>query len=345
MVISQGTIIGFFLAGLLPILMILASLFFLRRSHKYTFTAIVLGFAVYFLGFQVLTMYLLSLIGSIPGMENLQNDQRNIVLFAVLFALVQSILHAPLMYLGMKWVRRGRWTVYDAVVIGISYNIYNAVNQAMANIRNGRIAEVVNKGEIETLVSEDVTIDVVNQYVQDMQSSTLFDYVSEVLSFVLVLLLMVLVAVLAYHGMKRKNFRFVMLASGIQFVTVFISCLAPTDPVWLHFLILLAMIALLGGGLYLYFRWYRNQQILLAQQRKEFKERKQAEYKAKVAAKEAAAKEAQAAEKKAAAELEEARKAAQEAPAEPEDRDYFIPQKAPEGPQDLPEDDLSDEKQ
>ncbi len=344
MVIPQSSIIGFFIAGLLPVLFIIGSLLFLRRQHKFRFTAAVLGFAAFYLCFQVLTMYSLSFIGSvIPGMENLQNDHSNIVLFAALFALMQSIFLAPILYLAMRWVRRGNWSVYDAVAVGISYNIYNAFNMALTNIRNGRIADIANKGELESLVSEEVTIDVVNQYVEDMKTFTIFDSISEVLGVVMLTMLMVLVAVLVYHGMKRKNFRFVMLAAGIQFVTVFLSCIAPSDPMWLHFLVIVAMMAALAAGIVLYFRWYRKQQILLAQQRKEFKERKQAEYKAKIAAKEAAAKEAAAAEKKAAEELAEAKKAAEEAPEEPEDRDFFVPKKV-YGPQDLPEDDLSGEK-
>ena len=303
MTIATSTIVGFFIAGIVPLMFIIGGLYKLRRIHKYPLIAIVLGFAVYFLSGQFLTSMSYSLLTSIPAVNDYLTSRDHILVYYLVISLLPSLFLAPIAYLFLSWLRRGKWTIYDAIAAGISYWIYNAVSLAFGYANEARISTMVNNGTVYTLVSETVTREEIDGYLKILQTADIWQCLLEVLDFLLLALTVIFVFVLTYHAMKRKKFAFALLGMAIQFAVLFTSDYCSIMlPTWGYAIVLFLDIAAVGAGLYLYYRWYTNQRMILTQQRNEFKARKHAEYLEKIAAKEAEAKEAAAPEAKKAAE-------------------------------------------
>ncbi len=293
MTIARSTIVGFVLAGVLPLMFIIYGFYRLRRIHKFPIISVVLGFAVYFLSGQILTSVSYSLLTEIRAVNAFLTSQDHLVIYYLVLSLLPALFLAPIAYLFLKWIRRGKWTVYDAIASGISYWIYNAASLAYGYANEARIAKMVNDGTVYSLVNEAVTREEIDDYLAIMQTADIWQCLLEILDFVLVALTVVLIFVLVYHGMKRGKFVFALYGMAIQFAVLFTSdYFSIVLPTWGYAIVLFLDVAAVAGGLYLYFRWYNNQRILLTRQRKEFKARKHAEYLEKIAAKEAAEREA-----------------------------------------------------
>ena len=134
-------------------------------------------------------------------------------------------------------------------------------------------------------------IDVINDYVNTiLKSASLSQCLAQVLYFITTVLMSVLIFMLLYHGMKRQKPIYILYGIGIHSSSLYIAYLGTMTPIWSYCLILLVLAAAYCTGIWFDFRWYHRQQQILLQQRREFKERKNAEYRAKIAAKEEAAK-------------------------------------------------------
>lgn len=292
MVISQSTITGFYIASVGQIMMIALALFFLHRKHPFRFTSVVVGIGVYFLASQLLTSICYSALSSIPAVQEYLNNPDNAIFYYLMLAVLTALFMSPVAFVVFKFVRKGSWNVYEAVAGGISYWIYSGVTSTMNYINQAKIADMANKGDLSSLLSEQITQADIDAYIEVLKQASLGQCLAQLVFFASMIAMSVLIFILIYHGMKRQKLQFVFFGIGIHFTVLFTSYMATLAPLWVYCVCIVVLGLLMGAGIYLYFRWYRRQQLLLLQQRKEFKARKQQEYQEKIAAK---AKEGQAA--------------------------------------------------
>ena len=276
--IPQSTIIGFYIAGAIPMFVLVLGLVLLRTHHTYSFASVVVGFATFFLCNQIL----------IPGVKGFMDQPSNMLIYYLILSIVTVILVGPIGYLGLKLVRRDRCTIYDAMAAGISYWIYTAVTNSMEYINEGKIADLYNKNELATLVTEEITMTDIIEYVNVLKTASLGQLLVQCAYFILMVATTVLVFLMVYHALKRQNFLYVLLGTAVYFVVLFGSYLAFLPNFTIYVIgVFTLLIAVIGSTLF-YLRWYRQQQINLAIKRREFKEKRHAEYQAKIAAREAA---------------------------------------------------------
>lgn len=291
MVIPQSTIVGFYIASAAQILLLAVALFVLQKKHPFRFTSVVVGFGVYFIASQILTSFTYRILQMIPGFSAVFESSDHVLLYYLLLAFLTAVYMSPVAFMTLKLVRKGKWNLYEAIASGISYWLYTALYSCMTYINQAKIADIANKGQLETLVTEDTTIDVINDYVNTiLKSASLSQCLAQVLYFITMVMMSILIFMLLYHGMKRQKPIYILYGIGIHFASLYIAYLGTMTPIWSYCLILLVLAAAYCTGIWFYFRWYHRQQQILLQQRREFKERKNAEYRAKIAAKEEAAK-------------------------------------------------------
>ena len=171
--IPQSTIIGFYIAGAIPMFVLVLGLVLLRTHHTYSFASVVVGFATFFLCNQILGPVIYSLLDLIPGVKGFMDQPSNMLVYYLILSIVTVILVGPIGYLGLKLVRRDRCTIYDAMAAGISYWIYTAVTNSMEYINEGKIADLYNKNELATLVTEEITMTDIIEYVNVLKTASL----------------------------------------------------------------------------------------------------------------------------------------------------------------------------
>ena len=288
MVISQSTITGFYIASIGQILILALALYFLHRKHPFRFTSVVVGIGVYFLASQLLTSISYSALSSIPAVQEYLNNPDHAILYYLMLAALTALFMSPVAFVVLKFVRKGQWNIYEAIAAGISYWIYNSVTSAMNYINQAKIADLANKGELSTLLSDQITQADIDAYIEVLKDATLFQCLAQLVFFASMIVMSVLIFILIYHGMKRQKLQFMFFGIGIHFTALFVSYLATMAPLWVYCVCVVVLGLIMGAGIYFYFRWYRRQQKLILQKRKEFKAKKQLEYQQKVAAKEQA---------------------------------------------------------
>ena len=145
----------------------------------------VVGIGVYFLASQLLTSISYSALSSIPAVQEYLNNPDHAILYYLMLAALTALFMSPVAFVVLKFVRKGQWNIYEAIAAGISYWIYNSVTSAMNYINQAKIADLANKGELSTLLSDQITQADIDAYIEVLKDATLFQCLAQLVFFCL----------------------------------------------------------------------------------------------------------------------------------------------------------------
>lgn len=285
MVISSTVIYGLYALGALEVIALILGLILIKvkAGKHYGFTPILVGFACYIIGPLFLSSAIQYGIGFIPGSQELFAS--NVWLYLIITSLLHALTSAPLMLLAYKYVLK-KASIYTAMATGVSYWAYTIYTNVSTYLEQAQISQMANDGQLHLLVNETTTETVVNEYVEILKSLSVGDIVGQLLSVLALMAVTTLAFLLTFHAFKRKNFKFVALSVAIHFAGLFVSY-ATNGALWLYISVNALLLMGAIAGLIVYYRWYQEQKMLLIRQQREFKARRQEEYRQKLKEQEA----------------------------------------------------------
>ena len=285
--IETSTIVGLYVAGVLEITIPLFALYFLYRRHRYSISSLFFGILIYFASTKVLIPGITSLIGAFPGaLEYLESQ---FYLLVLILSVITALFQLPIQYLAVRFTRKGKWTIYDTLAMGLAYWLPAIFSNSATMISQGSLSRTVNSGKIEELVTETITIDQVEGLVQQIRSLKLFTVQFHIITQLFIGVNKVALVLLVYHSVKRKKIWVLYVGIGIN-----IAYLISVNYVekWLGYWPSNAVFLIIAAGavyfIARYMKWYKIQQAQLLQKKKEYKERQRAKAAANMKAKEEA---------------------------------------------------------
>ncbi len=314
--IETSTIVGLYVAGVLEITIPLFVLYFLYRRHRYSISSLLFGIPIHLAATKILIPGIISLISAIPGAMEYLDTQ--FYLFVLILSVLTALFQLPLQYLVVRFTRKGKWSIYDALAMGIAYWLPDTFSNSATMISQGSLSRTVNSGKIEELVSETITIDQVEGLVEQIQSLNFFTVQVKMITQLFLVIINVALVLLVYHSVKRKKLWLLFAGVGINIAYLLsINYVEKWLGYWPSNAVFLVITA---GAVYFiarYMKWYKVQQAQLLQKKKEFKERQRAKAAANMKAKEEAKRLAE--EQKRAAEQAAQSETPQEPASAPED--------------------------
>ena len=285
--IETSTIVGLYVAGVLEITIPLFALYFLFRHHRYSIPSLLMGVLVYLASNKILIPGLMSLISAIPGAMEFLNTQ--FYVSVLIFAAITALFQLPLQYLVVRFTRKGKWTIYDTMAMGIAYWLPAVFSGSASLISQGTLSRTVNDGRIQELVTDTIPLDQVEGLVEQIQSLGFFKIQVQMITQLFLLILNVALVILVFHSVKRKKLWLLFAGIGINLAyLVGISYVEKWLGYWPSNVVFLIITA---GAVYFiarYMKWYKLQQAQLLLKKKEYKERQRAKAAANMKAKEEA---------------------------------------------------------
>lgn len=281
--ISNFNVVMMYLIGALEILLPLTVLILIYRYKTFAIPAVIAGFACYFLLSSTLVNGIISLILVRLDDPFFFSDHK--VLGVLIESGMIALVLTPVFYLFLTKTRKGKWSLYDAMALSISYCIIPMFSNAAIMISQGSIGRLANKGRLAELVDETYTMDSLESLVNTLASITPGELFGQLFGILLSKAVVIAVAVslgcIVYYAAKRKKIGILILSIVINFI--YMVLMYGSESLIGH-LGSLAVTVLLGVisvvFIIKFLNYYRNLQLELLRKKQEYKQ----ELKAKAAA-------------------------------------------------------------
>lgn len=264
-------LIQLYIIGALFVLIPCAFLAIIRKMHKYRFSAIIGGIAAYYFGTQLLiplVAMMLAQIGLGQGFWDGHSMGGDIVSI-----FLNSIFHDILLYGILKFTLKKRSTIYDAMAMGVSYWLGTGLNYMLGTIQSIILIQYTNQGRLSELVQEGVTLQDLQQQTQEVLANGAGAYYSELFVIICLLALSTVLCLFFYLSIKKRTASFLLMSMGAHIILLMILQLCNSLGGTIAYLIFNGVILLISVVIFIKFmQWYRRQQKLLLQRRREYKQ-------------------------------------------------------------------------
>ncbi len=274
--ISVPVFLYLFAFLLISVLLAGLTLLYFKRQVKIIKFAL-FGLLAYVLAEYILAPLLWSLIAGIGAggvttdLETYWEIERHgafLLIYSVLTALSQLFVF----WFALKVLLKGNFRIYDLMAMGLAYRIFSTMGSATSFSSYARVAIAYNKGTLESLSSEALSLETLMNYVTQMQSGFFPVLLAQFLTSLVITLFVIFALLMIYNGVKTKKFPPYVYAFAalllplllINFSEFFFGQTAAI--VCLFFLIAAGVCALT-----LYMKWYKKQQAEYAKQMQEYK--------------------------------------------------------------------------
>ncbi|MCR5004407.1 MAG: YhfC family intramembrane metalloprotease [Clostridiales bacterium] len=279
--VPQFSIIVLYATGILELLLPLLLLFFLKRRHDYAFSSVICGLAAYFIVNYLVINNIYTIVRVATGNESIFLEK--VWLGLILEAVLAALILPPLAHFIIKNLRRGKWSLYDTIAMGIGYWALPLILDSALQVSSGSILQKANQGGLDALVTEDYPIELFNALVDSITSESPFMLAAErvitLITQLIVLLCILSVLMLVFYAVKRNRKVCLWLA---MLVYLMVILLINGSNHYLGYWPSLIVVAILGAAavyfVYRFLRYYRSQQIELLKKRKEYKELQHEKY-------------------------------------------------------------------
>lgn len=281
--ISNFNVVMMYLIGGLEILLPLTVLLIVYRYKSFALSSVVAGFACYFLLNSTLINGIISVILVRLDDPFYFNDHK--MLGVLVESGMTAILVTPVMYLILSKLRKGKWSLYDAAALGVSYWLVPLFSNAAILISQGSIGRIANQGRLEELVNENYTLEALESLVDTLAAITPAQMFGQLFYMLVSKGTTVAVAVglgfMVYYAVKRKKVSILLLSVVVNFICMVLMYGSESIiGYWGAF----AVTAVMGIGALFFIRsflqFYRRQQAELLRRKQAYKE----ELRAKAAA-------------------------------------------------------------
>ena len=255
--VPQFSIIVLYATGILELLLPLLLLYFLRRRHNYAFSSVICGLAAYFIVNYVVINNIYTIVRVATGNESIFLEK--VFLGLILEAVLAALILPPLAYFIIKNLRRGKWSLYETIAMGIGYWALPMLLDSALQVSSGSILQKANQGGLDTLVTEDYPIELFNALVDSINTQSPF-----------------MLAVERFFSLITQ----IIVLSMLVYLLVIILINGSNH--YLGYWPSLIVIAIIGAAsvyfVYRFLRYYRSQQLELLRRRKEYKEQQHEKY-------------------------------------------------------------------
>lgn len=256
---------------ILDILIPIIGLVVLRRWKKYSWTAVFVGIACYFLVTQILLSLMNLLFSAFGFTEEFWNS--HVLLNEILNMLFNVAFMQLSLYLAMRYTMKHRLTLYDAMAAGISYYLGNGFMQAYYGFYSIRLLELDRDGLLSEVATEDMPLETLEQSVQSLYDNGLAVFYVQMAALLVMTFLAMTVCMYLYYAIKKPDGKVAVFSIVIHYALMLTADLAlELGNVW-WYLAAVLMVLCISIGLYVHFRrWYRRQQLEYARRLKAYKE-------------------------------------------------------------------------
>lgn len=261
-----------YVIGGVEILLPVMVLIFLRKTHKYRVSSVISGIGSYFL----VTNILMGMFGMLMTSIGLTADfwQGHAVLYEVINLILNVSLQNLTLYLIMKFVLKGQIRIYDAIAIGISYWLGNALMLSISSVSYARIASMSAEGRLSEMVTDTLSLDALKQYASDLETYGISSFYIQMMAVFVLSIMTAVLCIFLFHAVKRKNKNFLFIAMGGHLVCLALINLSATFGGDFWYIVVNLIVAILSIVVFLrYWKWYREQQVDLLRKKQEYKQR------------------------------------------------------------------------
>lgn len=253
---------------LLPILVLI----FLRKAHKYRISSVISGIGSYFLATNIL-MGMFSMLMSSVGLT-IDFWKSHETLYNIINMLLNVVLQNLTLYFVMKLVLKSQIRIYDAIAIGISYWLGNALMLSTSAVSYARIASMSAEGRLSEMVTESLSLESLQEYAAELDLNGISSFYLQMLAVFVLSIMTAVLCIFLFHAIKRKNKGFLWLAMGGHLVLLTLLNLSLTLGGNTWYLIANLMVAAISVTVFiLYWKWYKAQQLDLLKKKQEYKQR------------------------------------------------------------------------
>ena len=279
--VPRSTIIIMNVIGVIELILPLGLLFILHRKRSFKFSTIICGLAAYFVVNYLVINNIYMIIRVATGNESIFVEKPLLGLF--LEAILAGLIMPPLVYFMIKTIRQGKWTLYDTIAMAIAYWALPMILDSALHVSSASILQRANQGTLDSLVSEEYPIEMLNALVDSVTETKPFilaleSYIS-ILTQIIVLSCILSTMLLVFYAVKRRKKLCLWISMLFYFLVI---CLINGSNHYLGEWLSLIVIALIGAVsfyfIYRFLRYYRSQQAELLKKRQQFKEEQHEKY-------------------------------------------------------------------
>ena len=154
-----------YIIGGIDILLPVITLIVLRRIHTYRISSVISGVGSYFIAAN----FLMGLVGMILSEVGITSEfwNNNPVIYEIVNGVLNAILQSATLFLVMRFVLKGNVKIYDAMALGVSYWLYNALMLSTSAISYARMAQLDAQGRLAEMVTESLPLETLQTYASD----------------------------------------------------------------------------------------------------------------------------------------------------------------------------------
>ena len=286
--VSQYSVIMMNVIGILEVLLPLLILYLLHRFKGYKFSSVICGLACYFIINYVVINNVFTVIR--VAVDDDLFFSEHTLLGLLIESFLSAILMCPLMYLFIKKIRGGKWSIYDAAAMAIAFWMVPVIMDGGMQISTASILSHARKGTLDKLATEDYPVDLIQALADSFNGISDWHLTYERLVSILiqlsVMLMIVSLALILFYAVKRNKKHWLYIAMALHFLIVtIVNGSSYYIGYWPSFLLILAIGLASLYFIIRFFRYFRSQQAELLRRKKEFKEEQHRKYQEELAAK------------------------------------------------------------
>ncbi len=258
-----------YVIGALEILIPIIVLMVLHKKHKFRISSVISGIGCYFLAANLLTGTFIMFLSSLGLSESFWNTHPTIANMANV--IIQVIFQNITIYLAMRYVLKKKVRIYDGLAIGISYWLYNALTYSTSTITYARIANLSEKGTLDTMVTESLSLDTLEEYASAISELGITSFYIQLLGMIVLSCMTAVICVFLFHALKRNNLKIFFAAAGCNLVLYSILDLAFSLFGNLWYVVACVVVIIVSVIVFIqYWKWYKQQQAELLRKKQEY---------------------------------------------------------------------------
>ena len=267
----MSTSLQLYVIGGLEILIPIIALMVLRRAHKYRISTIICGIGGYFLAVNILMAFASMMLASI-GMDQ-AFWERHALLSEITNIILNVIFQGLTLYAIMRFVLKGNIRIYDAISLGISYWLAEAMILSTNAVSYARVASMSAEGRLSEMVTESLSLEALEEYADSLQTMGISSFYLQLVGIIVLCILTATLCIFIFHSIKRKNIKFFFLSMAGHLVALSlmnIGMLIGGNWVYLVTNVIIGVISIVVWRQY--WKWYKAQQADLLRRRKEYQQ-------------------------------------------------------------------------
>ena len=260
-----------YIIGGINILLPVIALVILRRLHTYRISSIICGIGSYFIAANFLMGLVGMILSEIGITSEFWND--NPIASIITQGALSAVLQSFILFIVLRFVLKGNVKIYDAMALGTSYWLYNALTFSYGSISYARAVQMSAQGRLAEMVTESTPIEIWERAISDVETLGIGSFYTTTFNIFVLMCASAALTLFLFLALKRRDKRYLFITMGATFVMLMVMNLAQhfagsTGFIIANFIVLIASIITLVK----FMQWYRAQQEALRERRREYRE-------------------------------------------------------------------------